>query len=187
MPPRRVKEPQARFVFNGTVRKLKASTIPDVKGAKLSAIVRVDDVIRAPEALSQYSGHDITVDLSGPQKLKTGQQATFYASGWIFGDSLAVQATDYSPVEAAHVTMAAIAADPVANLANHDAKSRFDDAQVVVSGQVVSVNLPAAPAPMAMAAAGAGPTQRFSEHDPLWRDAVIQVHAVHKGSHGGKR
>ena len=83
--------------------------------------------------------------------------------------------------------MAAIAGDPVANLANHDAKSRFDGAQVVVSGQVVSVNLPAGQAPAALLAAGVGPTQRLSEHDPLWRDAVIQVHAVHKGSHGGKK
>src|SRR5206468_3951399 len=129
-------------------------------------------------------GHDITVDLSGPQKLKTGQQATFYASGWIFGDSLAVQATDYSPVEAAHVTMAAIAGDPVANLANHDAKSRFDGAQVVVSGQVVSVNLPAGQAPAALLAGGVAPTQRLSAHDPLWRDAVTQAHPAHKGSHG---
>jgi hypothetical protein len=187
MPARRVKEPQARFVFKGTVQKLKASTIPAAKGAKLTAIVRVDEVVRAPEALSQYAGHDITVDLAGPQTLKAGQRATFYSTGWIFGDSIAVQAIFHPLLEADHVTMSAIAGDPVANLANHDAKSRFDGARVVVSGQVVSVNLPAGPAPAALLAGGVGPTQRLSEHDPVWLDAVIQVHAVHKGSHSGKK
>jgi hypothetical protein len=187
MPQRPVTEQQARFVFRGTVQKLSASTIPDAKGAQRSAIVRVDEVIRAPEALSEYAGHDITVDLAGRQTLKAGQQAMFYSSGWIFGDSIAVQATDHPLLEAAHVTMAAIAGNPVANLADHDAKSQFDRAQVVVSGQVVAVNLPAGQARAAVLAAGAGPTERFSEHDPLWRDAVIDVHAVHKGRHGAKR
>src|SRR5213593_1263621 len=111
MPARSAKEQQARFVFRGTVQKLNASTIPDAEGAARAAVVRVDEVIRAPEALSQYSGHEITVDLAGRQKLKAGQQAIFYASGWIFGDSIAVQATDHPLVEAAHVTMAAIAGD----------------------------------------------------------------------------
>jgi hypothetical protein len=91
---------------------------------------------------------------------------------------------DHPLIDAAHVTMADIAGDPVANLANHDAKSRFDRARVVVSGQVVSITLPAGQARLA---AGAEPGERFSEHDPLWRDAVIQVHAVHKGRHAGKR
>jgi hypothetical protein len=187
MPERTASEQQARFVFRGTVQKLKASTIPDAKGVERTAIVRVDEVIRAPEALSDYAGHEITVDLAGRQKLKAGQQAMFYSSGWIFGDSIAVQAVDHPLLKAAHVTMAAIAGNPVANLADHDAKAQFDRAQVVVSGQVVSVNLPAGQARAAVLAAGAGPSERFSEHDPLWRDAVIEVHAVHKGRHGGKR
>jgi hypothetical protein len=186
MPKPSVRDQESRLVFRGTVQQLKASTIPDAKSAR-TAIVRVDEVIRAPEVLSQYAGHEITVDLAGRQKLRVGQQAMFYASGWIFGDSIAVQAVDHPPVEAAHVTMAAIAGDPVGNLANHDAKSRFDGAEVVISGQVVSVNLPAGQARAVMLAGGASPSDPVSEHDALWREAVIQVHAVHKGRHGGKR
>src|SRR5262249_8672916 len=141
MPDRTAEEQQARFVFRGTVQKLNATTVPEAKGAARTAIVMVDEIIRAPEALSQFVGHEITVDLAGRQKLKVGQQAMFYASGWIFGQSIAVQATDHPLVEAAHVTMAAVPGDPAANLASHDAKSRFDLAATVISGQVVSVNL----------------------------------------------
>jgi len=187
MPIRSSAEQQARFVFRGTVKKLRASTIGGVKGAERTAVVRVEEVIRAPEALSQYAGQEITVELAGRHKLKAGQQAMFYANGWIFGDSIAVQAIDHPPVEAAHVTMAGIPADPVANLVNHDAKSRFDQAEVVVSAQVVSVNLPTAVTSTALAAAAPGAGERFSEHVPLWRDAVIAIHAVHKGRHASKR
>jgi hypothetical protein len=56
---------QARFVFKGTVQKLKATTIPDIEDTSGTAIVRVDQIVHAPEALSQFGGHDITVQLSG--------------------------------------------------------------------------------------------------------------------------
>jgi hypothetical protein len=59
---------------------------------------------------------------------------------------------------------------------------------------VKSVRVPDTPAPKALrgargarAAAGAGLTlQRPSEHDPMWREAVVEVEDVHKGSHKRK-
>ena len=52
---------------------------------------------------------------------------------------------------------------------------RFADADVVVSGRVTSVSDAAARAPR-------GKTQLpITEHAPLWREAVIEVTAVHKG------
>jgi hypothetical protein len=178
---------QARFVFRGTVQKLRSATVRGVKPAERTAIVRVDEVIRAPLTLSDIAGHEITVDLAGRQKLTVGQQAVFHATGWIFGDSIAVQAIDHPPVDVTHAAMAAVAGDPVASLANHDARMRWDRAEVVVSGQVASIALPAAAVATAATAAGPGTGERFSEHVPLWRDAVIHVWAVHKGRHGGKK
>ena len=180
--PGRGEEP--RFVFKGTVRKLRASAEAAVKASSRTAIVRVDEVVRAPEALAEVAGHDVTVELGGRDKLKPGAQAMFYAHGWVFGDGLAVYAVDHPVVEPAHVAMIAPGGDPVSNLARADAKTRFNQASVVISGQVVSVTLPAS---SHAASNGSGNGEPTSEHAPLWRDASIEVHAVHKGKLSGKK
>jgi hypothetical protein len=58
------------------------------------------------------------------------------------------------------------------------------EASVVISGKIVAVGLPA---PAAVAGASAGESSaggRISEHDPFWREAVVEVQNVHKGSTG---
>ena len=77
---------QARFVFKGTVQKLKAATMRDVKVDARTAIVRVDEIIHASEALSNYAGKNITVQLGGRKKVSKGQQAVFYTNAWLFGE-----------------------------------------------------------------------------------------------------
>jgi hypothetical protein len=72
---------EPRFVFKGTVRKLRASTEPEVKASPRTAVVRVDEVIHAPEVLADMAGHDVTVELGGRDKLAAGQQAMFFAHG----------------------------------------------------------------------------------------------------------
>jgi hypothetical protein len=174
---------ESRFVFKGTVRKLHASAEPEVRASSRTAVVRVDEVVRAPEALAEVAGHDVTVELGGKGKLKAGAQAMFYAHGWVFGEGLAVYAVDHPVVEPAHAAMLAPGGDPASNLARADAKTRFDQASVVISGQVVSITLPASRA----ASNGSENGEPTSEHAPLWRDASIEVHAVHKGKLSGKR
>ena len=184
MPPRsasRGEEP--RFVFKGTVRKLRASAEPEVKASPRTAIVRVDEVVRAPEALGEIAGHDVTVELGGRDKLAAGQQAMFYAHGWVFGEGLAVYAVDHPVVESVHVAMAGALGDPVANLASHDAKTRFERAAVVISGEVMSVSVTNGGDAPVNGANG----RRLTEHAPVWRQASIAVHAVHKGKLSAKR
>jgi hypothetical protein len=178
---------QARFIFKGTVRKLKATNMPGVPVNDRTALVRVDEIIHAPEALSHYAGQEITVQLGGRKKVKKGQQAIFYANGWLFGDSVAVQSIDHMDVEKAPAAFALAAGDPVKNLARKEAQVRLGDADVVVSGRVTSVRVPTdVAAARALGGAEPTPTGRISEHDPDWRIAEIQVDAVHKGKHQGK-
>ena len=174
---------EARFVFNGTVQKLRAATMDDVPVDDHTAIVRVDEVIHAPQVLAHYAGHEITVRVQGAKRLREGQQATFYTNGWLFGDSIAVQSLDHEPVKRAAAAPTRDIGDPARRLARKDLQSRFAEASVVVSGRVTSVRLPTdvAAARSARAAAPA-PTGRISEHDPDWRIAEIQVDEVHKGS-----
>ncbi len=90
---------------------------------------------------------------------------------------------------AAAAAAAASAREPARAQAERDLKDRIDAADVVVSGRVSQVRLPAQPAAArALAAAGEPVPEEgpISEHDPLWREAVIEVNDVIKGSHQPK-
>ena len=184
---------QARFVFKGTVRRLRATTMRDEPASDRTIVVRVDEIVHAPEPLVDYLGQDITVLLSGRKTVKPGQQLVFYANGGVFGDSVAVRSLDHRRPEAVPAAMAAAAAgSPVQNLATRDAHARFQQADLVVSGRVRSVSVSAhveAPAlglaAAVTAAGGTTITRPISEHDPLMHEAMIDIAAAHKGSHRG--
>jgi len=178
---------EARFVFKGTVQKLKAATMREVTADARTAVVRVDEVIHAPEVLSQYAGQDITVIVSGNKKLKKGQQSVFYTNGVLFGDSVAVESVDHQDLDKMASAMAVASADPVKNLTNRDVQQRFESADVVVSGRVISVRMPSdLVAARATHGANGNSNGAVSEHDPDWRIGEIQVDQVHKGNHRGK-
>jgi len=183
---------QANFIFKGTVRKLKAATMPEVLVDDRTVTVRVDEIIQAPESLADFAGREITVALGGRKKVKAGEQFIFYTNGWIFGESLAVRSIDQRPAHSGIAAMGVAPGSPVENLANKEARIRFESAEVVLSGRVISVRLPpqkasARGARTAAARADVEPTtnQPISEHDPLIQEAVVEVEAVHKGEHPG--
>jgi hypothetical protein len=181
---------QVRFVFRGAVQRFRATTSRMIKATPQTAIATVDEVIEGPDLLTQLAGHEITVQFDGRKRPKRGEQVIFRSAGWLFGDSIAVGVVDFSPVAASHLAIAAAGAtptDPAVRLAQRDIQSRFDRADVVASGRVLSVSLPpGTPAAMALDAAEATIEGPLSEHTPLWRDAVVELHAMHKGRHSGE-
>ncbi|HEX8707471.1 MAG TPA: hypothetical protein VF723_04345 [Pyrinomonadaceae bacterium] len=180
---------QSHFIFKGTVQKLRASTVPGITLDDRTVIVRVDEIVQAPEPLADYAGREVTVALGGRKKVKVGEQAIFYTNGWIFGESIAVRSIDQRAAPRGVAAMGITPGDPVENLANKESRLRFESADVVVSGRVTSVRLSSqeVAAGGAMAAVGAaGETtlaRPISEHDPLIQEAVVEVDAVHKGTH----
>jgi hypothetical protein len=196
----------ARFVFRGTVKRMKASADRDIRPSPRTATVRVDEVVEAPESLADLTGQEITVQFESAPKLRAGQQAIFYTNAWLFGETIAVQSVLHQVLDTARPGLATAAAaaaeqDAATNLHNKDAKARFDRADMVASGRVVSVSLPnggmaptatsrrgrAAAGVRATAAAASPPgaaagEELLSEHAPLWRDATIEVNDVHKGT-----
>jgi len=153
-----------------------------------TVVVRVDEVIRAPEVLSHYAGQNITVLLAGKKKFKKGQQAVFYTKRiGVWGQCWSVQAVDHHDVGKMPAAMAVAGGDPVKNLAAKDIQARLASADVVVSGRVTSVRVPS-DFVAAKSAGLADPTVEgpISEHDPVWRIGEIQVDQVHQGTHKGK-
>lgn len=180
---------QARFIFYGTVKKLKAATLPEIKKAERerTVVVRVDQVLEAPPIFSNRAGQDITVQLKKGEKVSVGQQAQFYTNGWLIGNQgIAVTSLGHRTVPKAKAMAVMAAADPVKALAAKDAQEHVDDADMVVSGRVKSVHeLEGGPNNL-MAAAGSNIHSPLSEHDPKWQEAVVEIDDVHKGSHDKK-
>jgi hypothetical protein len=183
----REEPPKPTFVFKGTVKKLNSATMKQVSADHRTAVVRVDEVVEANPELARLAGQDVTVQLSGRAKIPVGRQLVFHTIPLMFGETVFVQAVKQEPVATAKAAMAA-GGDPVARKASHDLQDRFTEADVVVSGRVKAVTLPAEETDRrdgaATAAAKSTSAGRpVSEHDPKWRDAVVEVDAIHKGRH----
>jgi hypothetical protein len=167
--------PEASFVFQGTVVAVGAATLSMVDADDRTAVVRVDRVLRAPEAMEGVAGREITVRLRSPAK--QGTQATFQAEGWLYGESMAVVETgrrrraggETEARSGDDARESAAAADRAARF-RRELKERAGEAAAVVLGRVTGVNERAAPA-----------EGRLSEHDPQWAVATIEVDQAVKG------
>jgi hypothetical protein len=184
---------QANFIFQGTVQKLKAAAMQNVPVDDRTVVVRVEKTFETPRAMAGYDGQNITVRLAGRRQVKVGQQLLFHAQGWIFGDGIAVQSLSQEPIKPTHAALLRRGGDPVEHHQRRELRQRFDNADVVVSGIISSVHLPADAHEMrarrALRDAEAEPPRagRISEHDPRWREAVIDIDKVHKGTHAKKQ
>jgi len=180
---------QATFVFRGTVKKLKAATMPSVPITNQTVIVHVDQVVQASKLLSGYEGRDITVLLTEGSKVKEGKQAVFYTNGWLFGDSIAVQSSGHTDVGKSATAFSAPVAKSFETKRDRDLKEHLADADIVVRGKVVSVGLPGELHVQGgkPKAAKPGSTSYVSEHSPQWNEAIVDVQSVEKGRHSQKQ
>src|SRR5262249_32020775 len=156
---------QAQFVFQGTVKSVRATTLKSVPASARTIVARVDRVIQSPETLSGYSGHDVTVQLGSDERVRQGQTLIFHTTGWIFGESVAVRSLGHE--EATPSKVAAAAAhpeDPVRSLQAREAMTQASRADLIVTGRVRSVRVPAAEAQARATGMASGrTTERISE------------------------
>ena len=158
------------FIFSGTVQRTAAATVPSVPVDDATAVVRVERVFRAPELVGDQTGRRITIQLRKPD-VKRGSRAIFFATGWLYGESIAV------------VEVGRASEDNMDKLAEQleNAEARADEselleriaaASLVVVGKVARIAPPRKP-------------ERFgeSEHEPRWFVAEIEVESVEKGRH----
>jgi hypothetical protein len=169
----------ANFVFKGTIKRLKASNVKQAPVSDRTAIVTVNQVIDAPANLAGYAGQAITVELSNARNAAAGKRMIFHTTSWLFAENIAVRSLYEEPDEGDASARRVAAAAPRAERA---VQAHFDDADLVVSGKVVEVRLPQAGVGGRKKAMASGvQSTRISEHDPKWREAIIDVEQVHKG------
>lgn len=172
--------PDAVFVFKGTIKQPKASNVKQAPASDRTAIVTVNQVIDAPANLAAYEGQDITVELSNARKVRVGQKKIFYATSWLYAETIAVRSlreeADASEAMTHHL-------DATVQRDQRETRAHFDDADLVISGRVEAVRLPSVGVTgKKKATARDESSTRVSEHDPKWREAIIDVEQVHKGS-----
>ncbi len=185
-PRKKAPAPDATFIFKGTIKQLKASNVKPAPASDRTAIVTVNQVIDAPANLAAYEGQDITVELSDARKVTVGDKMIFHTTSWLYAESIAVRSLREEPdagdPTTSHHVDAAVPRD------QRETRAHFDDADLVISGKVVAVRLPNVDATSKRKAnARDEPLTRVSEHDPQWREAIIEVEQVHKGSPSKRR
>lgn len=168
---------QSAFSFLGTIEHLGAATMADVPVDGRTAIVLVEQVLHAPEAFSQIANSRVTLQLAAKgAALKVGDRAAFFANAVAFGDSLALAEVGRVPTSAVepHLGAAAAAGGPAPFLdfqAQIDAdrlREHAAAADAVVVGRVAKLESVS--------------KKGFSEHDPDWWKATLDVDHVEKGN-----
>lgn len=164
---------RASFIFVGTVSKLNASTIPEVRASDSTAVVRVDEVIDGPGAPPDLTGREITVQLAQPGSVSAGQKYTFFTKGWLMGEGMAV--LEIAPPSAAGDSQQLREMVQAARQKSDDEalQTEISSAEAVVVGTVSSV-------------APAGIPELPTEHTPQMQKAVIAVQTTLKGHVTGK-
>jgi hypothetical protein len=149
-------------VFIGTVLQTASSSVAEVEPAADTVVVRVDQVVSAAPAFHDHLGEPITVALPDGVEVAEGDVHVFQAMAWIFGTGLAVRAISVGDQTA--LAGGRTASDsPVG--AEERMRRRMPSADRVVSGVVRQVShVPTAD------------HHPITEHDPLWQDAVVDVH-----------
>jgi hypothetical protein len=159
---------RATFVFIGTVVRLNATTMPEVKASASTAVVRVDEVIDGHGAPPDLAGKEITVQLAQAGSVRAGQHATFFTQGWLMGESMAV--IEVAPTrEAGNPQQVREMVQASRQKTADEALQReIASAEVVIAGTVTSVGpggLPELP----------------TEHTPRWQKAIVGVQSTLKG------
>jgi hypothetical protein len=181
----------AAFVFTGKILKTNAALMKSIP-PKNTVIMQVEHIIKAPALFASLTGHQVTVRFKKLPKLKKGGVITLFANGWIFGESIGLDAVGYSD-ETDKKTVASKMNATMSVKQDGVLLERLNSSEMGVVGKVVKIekadlpDLPVALMKGVRAGAKAVATTKISEHDPNWHQATIKVDEVVKGQKGKSR
>lgn len=168
---------RSTFVFQGVVENVRSVTMPMVIPINdMTAVVRVDEVLKVPKVMGDLVGKDITLQqLNKYQKSKVGTNAIFFSNGWLYGESIAVIEVDRIEVGKDNISMTDKVKNEIKKVLYMDLQGRIANAEIVMVGKVLETKIANIDSP-----------RRITEHDPQWWLAVTEVESVEKGLHDQK-
>lgn len=168
---------ESKFTFKGTIKKLEATTLASIQPTKETAVVSVDDVLQAPDALRAFAGKDITVLLKKGESFKVDEQWVFFTAGWLYGESLGVREIGRAPAGQNLPALSEQIKTTVQRSIDQELQKRLSSATLVVLGKVLTIK----PAPDQRR------NEPVSEHSPDWWQAEVEIDSVEKGNFPEKR
>jgi hypothetical protein len=170
---------QSSIVFVGTVSQVAATSFTGVLKSAQTIVVRVDSVLKKPQAVSLKKGDNVTVEVKDPAAFHEGTQATFYTEGWIFGSGVAVKELGHDIPPSGGTSAAAETGEKTvgqvqSEISDQDLQRLLATCDYVVIGRITDVHPWVIPK-------SAAPRYRTSEHSANWHEAVLQVQSVLKG------
>jgi hypothetical protein len=160
----------APFVFFATVRRPTASAVEALDTEdEPTAVVKVDEVVAAPEVVGDLTEKEVTVRLTGGA-VKRGQRLLFLATSLHYGTELAVLELGRLAPRSAE---AQLVLQEKLNALDATLVERLRGAELVVYGRVESVE-PVATEALAEA-------EPLGEAPPGWRAATLRVWRTLKG------
>jgi hypothetical protein len=163
-----LKEQLARssLAFVGTVQSLGQSPEPGIAVDDRTALVEVEQALRAPEQVDLSPGSAVVVQLSPDlDPLEDGDRATFFANPLVYGNVLVVSEVDRDADAPRAGRVSARRA--VEELEEDAVREHAESADAVVRGHVIGLR-----------AAASDPRR---EHDPHWWVATLDVDLVARG------
>lgn len=158
---------QADLVFRGTVQRTGAANLSAVTPADDTAVVRIDEILRSSAELRDFVGREVTVKLQEPRSAQAGEKAVFFTATWLYGENLGL--VEVGRMAAGAPGVRSQVSTAVRQMHEDEVRRHLDSAALVVTGRVVETRPPV-------------PAAEWSEHSPVWAEAVIQVDSVIKGS-----
>jgi hypothetical protein len=165
----------APFVFFATVRRPGGSQIEMLESEEYpTAVVRVDEVISAPEAVGDVTAREITVHLSDRRELGRGSRHLFLATSLQFGDQIAVTELGHLPVrrQVERQVRRAVLDEKLSQF-DETLEERLRLAVTVIYGVVLRVE--------SVMPDAAGPAETLGEAAPGFRAAELKVWRTLKG------
>lgn len=166
------------IAFTGAVEATAKSTVVGVPVDERTVVVRVDRLLHGPPSMGIPAGSRVTVQLSPDlPPLAVGDSATFFANGWIYGDTLAVTEVGRAPAEESarlsghmpglEAPVSAVEA-AAAQVSQNKLVEHAREADAIVRAHVVGL-------------ADVRSDELPREHDPNWWVATFEVDFVARG------
>jgi hypothetical protein len=174
---------QSSIVVRARVMQLNASDEPLVPASGRTAVVTVQQMFAGSEIAGDQTGKLMTVILSRPEAVQSGEEALFFGNPRFLGKTVTIADEGELPQQAVAPNLQAVER---AVQARHDAplRSRLATADLVLRGKVESIRpLESPTAEREREKRGSGPG---SEHDPEWQVATVRVATSLRGTQAGQ-
>ena len=162
---------QSTVIFKGRVEKTDASNLKILPASSQTVLVRVDEVISVAKTMTNLKDATVTVLLKESGSLKEGTSATFFTTGWLYGENIALKEVSHITADLNTQSLQKQVATLQARTSDQKLQSRIQASALVISGKVVSARPLEAEAKR----------RSNSEHDPDWWTADVEVQSFLKG------